>query len=37
VKSVRLPRARAEFAVTATTRSGDRDERVERALACALG
>ena len=37
VKSVRLPRARAEFAVTATTRGGDPDERVERALACALG
>ena len=36
VKSVRLPRARAEFAVTAATRDGDPDERVERALACAL-
>jgi DNA-binding transcriptional LysR family regulator len=37
VKSVRLPRARAEFAVIATTRRTGSDERLERALACALG
>ena len=37
VKSVPLPRARAEFAVTAATRRTGSDERLERALACALG
>ena len=36
VKSVRLPRGRAEFAVTATSRRTDADERLRRALACAL-
>jgi len=37
VKSLPLPRGRAEFAVTAATRRTGKDERLERALACALG